>query len=168
MREHWGDSADEALNCVEATLDEWWGGGSREMTDDSRQHAMSALYFVRKRMTEVRAERDELKQAGAAILLSKVSAMPEDLAEGTRERDVLRERVWQLEQADRVLRQDGGRMEDQLDLARDRLATAEFERDQARRLARWLYRNGGRQVLDVNGGGDTSEWPWLQEEGDGG
>ena len=55
---------------------------------------------------------------------------------------------------------------DELDLALDLASTAEFERDEARRLARWLYEHGGQQVLDASGGGDTSEWPWLRE-GDG-
>lgn len=128
MRDHWGDNADEALNCIEATLDEWWGGGSKEMTDDSRQHAMSALYFVRKRMTELRAERDEVRQ-----------------------------QVFQLEYTDKLLRRVGGELEDE----RGKLWR---ERDEARQLARWLYRAGGQEALDVSGASDTSEWPWLLED----
>lgn len=36
--------------------------------------------------------------------------------------------------------------------------------ESARRLASWLYRNGGREMLDAAGGSDVSEWPWLQGE----
>lgn len=38
------------------------------------------------------------------------------------------------------------------------------ERDEARRLARWLYNAGGQEALDVNGASDVSEWPWLLED----
>lgn len=36
--------------------------------------------------------------------------------------------------------------------------------ESARRIALWLYRNGGREVLAATGASDVSEWPWLQDE----
>ena len=56
------------------------------------------------------------------------------------------------------------------EMERDTLAHANellrADLEEAGTLARWLYRNGGQQVLDASGGGDVSEWPWLQQEDD--
>lgn len=44
------------------------------------------------------------------------------------------------------------------------LAGVVAERDEARALARWLYRNGGSDALNAAGAPDMSEWPWLGEK----
>lgn len=53
------------------------------------------------------------------------------------------------------------RTREELQRAYGRNAEYLHQRDEARRLARWLYEHGGQQILDTSGGGDTSEWPWL-------
>lgn len=84
------------MGCVEATLDEWWGGGSKEMTASSREHATRALWFVRSKLSEIRAERDELRE--------RVYALERMVRQNKRDREFLLRKAEQLEQEQKDLR----------------------------------------------------------------